>query len=425
MDMQRQAEESPTDIREFFSAGGRSAEGLDALVPSALSAIRKYLGMDVAFLSEFSRGRRVFRFVDSKSATPVVPGGSDPLEASFCQRVVDGRLPELMHDARAIPAAMALPVTAALPVGAHLSIPVRLADGSVYGTFCAFSSTPDHTLNDRDLGMMRVFAEWIASLLDQQGVESNERKAARGRVEAVLAGNGLTTVYQPIYDLASEAISGFECLSRFAAEPKRSPDLWFAEAGRVGLGAQLEMKAIEVALRGLRRLPDSVYVSVNVSPRLLADHGLRSVLDALPPSRVVLELTEHETISEYGEVLDALKSFSERGIRVAVDDAGAGYSSFKHILEIMPAFIKLDISLTRGIDKDAARRALTAAMVRFCNETDSTLVAEGIETAAELQTLRSLGVGAGQGYFLQRPQPLEVAESLAFGPLGASRVSAA
>lgn len=112
-----------------------------------LRAIREHLGMDVAFVSEFTAKRRVFRLVDSTYPNqPVKVNGSDPLEESYCQRIVDGRLPELITDASLVPAAMELPVTAALPVGAHLSIPIRLADGSVYGTFCCFSFTPDTTL---------------------------------------------------------------------------------------------------------------------------------------------------------------------------------------------------------------------------------------------------------------------------------------
>lgn len=396
----------------LFLTGTSDEPEISHLLPAALAGIRKHLGMDVAFLSEFSRGRRVFRAVDAAVDTPIQVGGSDPLEASYCQRVADGRLPELIHDAKAIPEAMALPVTAALPVGAHLSVPVRLADGSVYGTFCCFSSTPDGTLNDRDLAVMRVFADWIGGALDKDRTKTQEQETIRTRIRGVIDGPGLSSVYQPIYDLTNKTISGFEALSRFSVEPKQGPDVWFAQAATVGLGVELELKSIQTAVMALNHFPVETYLSVNVSPTLLTDGRIERLVDALPADRLVLELTEHETIAKYDQVLHALKSFRDRGIRIAVDDAGAGYSSFRHILEIMPAFIKLDVSLTRNIDKDTARRALTAAMVRFCDETRSKLVAEGIETKEELQTLADLGVAAGQGYFLQRPQTLEVAASL-------------
>jgi EAL domain-containing protein (putative c-di-GMP-specific phosphodiesterase class I) len=398
-------------IQDLFGVGSGDFE---ALVPGALAAVRKHLGMDVAFLSEFSEGRRVFRFVDAGTATPVAVGGSDPLEESYCQRVVDGRLPQLIQDASLVPAAAALPVTAALPVGAHVSVPVRFADGSVYGTFCCFSSVPDHSLNERDLAIVRVLAEWAGATLEKRQGTLNEHRAARGRIEAAIEKDGsLSSVYQPIYRLASKTISGFECLTRFSVEPKRSPDVWFAEAKVVGLGPELELKAIEIGLKGVMAvLPSSVYVAVNVSPWLLSDRRLHSIIDQMPPDRVVLEFTEHENVLEYDRIIDDLGSLRARGIRVAVDDAGAGYSSFRHILEMLPAFIKLDMSLTRGIDKDPVRRALAAAFVRFCDEIGSTLIAEGIETPEELKALQDLGVAAGQGYLLQKPQSLSAAVAL-------------
>lgn len=150
------------------SVGESEIQSRDSL-PQLLNAIRQHLQMDVAFVSEFVRGRRVFRAVDPADPTnPVQAGASDPLDESYCQRVIDGRLPELMCDARQNPVATMLPVTHALPVGAHLSVPIRLADGSCYGTFCCFSFTPDQSLDERDLNMMRVFADVAARLIDNE-----------------------------------------------------------------------------------------------------------------------------------------------------------------------------------------------------------------------------------------------------------------
>lgn len=154
-----------TMARLLKSVSGSGAEN----VGGVLRAVRSHLGMDVGFVSEFVGGQRVFRHVDSSLANPPIQeGGSDPLETGYCQRVVDGRLPELMPDTAAVPAAMALPVTAALPVGAHLSVPIRLRDGSVYGTFCCFSFAPDRTLNERDLATLRAFAELAANWIDER-----------------------------------------------------------------------------------------------------------------------------------------------------------------------------------------------------------------------------------------------------------------
>jgi len=363
--------------------------------------------MDVAFLSEFTDGQRVFRHVDSSLENqPVKVGGADPLEASYCQRVVDGRLPELIQDATAVPAAMELPVTRALPVGAHLSVPIKLKDGSVYGTFCCFSFTPDLSLNQRDLGMMRVFADLAADVIERNLEKGKQRDEKAKRIQSVISGDGLSIVYQPIINVAQDKVVGFESLTRFSATPLRGPDVWFNEAASVGMGAQLEMRAVELAMAALDSLPQDVYLSFNVSPEALINGDLRRVLEGMLLERLVLEITEHATIDEYSELTNALAPLRTQGLRLAVDDAGAGFASFRHILRLQPDIIKLDMSLTRDIDTDAARRALASALIRFAHETGSKIVAEGVETASELRVLRSLGVNKAQGYFLGRPAPL-------------------
>lgn len=389
-----------------FSAHHHS---LDRLLPELLRAIRSHLEMDVAFVSEFSDGQRVFRYVDSPlQGQPVKVGGADPLEASYCQRVVDGRLPELIQDATALPAALELPVTLKLPVGAHLSVPIRLSDGTVFGTFCCFSFKADHSLNQRDLGMMRVFAD-LASDAIERDLETGRQDAEKAkRIRSVLEGSGLSMVYQPIVDVEYKRIIGYECLTRFTAIPSRTPDAWFNEAESVGMGTQLEMKALELGVSALDRLPESLYLSVNVSPEAAISGDLRHVLEGRRLDRIVLEITEHATVTQYPDLLDALAPLRAHGLRLAVDDAGAGYSSFRHILRLLPDIIKLDMSLTRDIDSDSARRALALALIGFGKETGCEIVAEGVQTASELDTLRSLGVTKAQGYFLGRPEALPV-----------------
>ena len=378
-----------------------------------LRAIREHLGMDVAFVSEFTAGRRVFRLVDSTYPNqPVKVNGSEPLEESYCQRIVDGRLPELITDASLVPAAMELPVTAALPVGAHLSIPIRLADGSVYGTFCCFSFTPDTTLTGRDLALMRVFADLAGRQIDRELAENKEKQVCKDRIRSVLDSDDLSIVYQPIYQLVRNEIIGFESLSRFSTQPFRTPDIWFQEAASVGLGAQLETKAVRIALQSFMRFPSNIYLSVNFSPEALLSGSIASVLDGAPLERVVLEITEHALIDQYSQIAKIFRPFREKGLRIAVDDAGAGYASFRHILNLTPDFIKLDISLTRDIHKDRPRRALAAALIRFSEETNSKIIAEGVETIEELDVLRQLGVVNAQGYLLGRPMAVDQASSL-------------
>jgi EAL domain-containing protein (putative c-di-GMP-specific phosphodiesterase class I) len=381
-----------------------------SFLADALGVIREHLQMDVAFISEFTEGQREFRHVDSANGQPPIQvGGSVPLEESYCVRVIDGRLPELIPDAFAVPAALELPATTALPVRAHVSVPIRLQDGRIYGTFCCFSYTPNLSLNQRDVQMMKVFADLTARQIDKEQTADAAYDESRTRIQALLSNDALTIVYQPIYDVGQERIVGFEALSRFSAEPNRTPDLWYAEAASVGLGVELEIRAIEKALTGLEVLPPDVYISLNASPETIISGELERVLKRAPHERLVLEITEHHFINEYIEVGDILRPLRAQGMRVAVDDAGAGYASFRHILKLAPDLIKLDMSISRAIDSNRPSRALASALIRFAQETESAIVAEGVETAAELHTLQGLGVTQVQGYLLGRPTLLESA----------------
>lgn len=394
------------------SVGESEIQGRESL-PQLLSAIRQHLQMDVAFVSEFVRGRRVFRTVDPPDpANPVQPGASDPLDESYCQRVVDGRLPELMCDARQNPIAAALPVTHALPVGAHLSVPILLADGSCYGTFCCFSYTPDQSLDARDLNMMRVFADVAARLIDKEREVSLRQKTLEGKILAALESDSLSMVYQPIYDLEQAKVVGFEALSRFSPDPYRPPDAWFCDAKEVGLGSELEARAIRLGLRAMEHLPDDIYMSVNISPEYILDGVLEEIFQDQTLHRVMLEITEHAVVDHYDELARLIRPFRHRGLKIAVDDAGAGYASFRHILNLAPDRIKLDISLTRNIDTDSSRRALAAAFSKFAEETGTAIVAEGVETESEIKTLRRLGVTKVQGYYIGRPMPLSQAAQI-------------
>ncbi len=377
-------------------------------VPDILHAIRQHLKMEVAFVSEFIDGQRVFRYVDSSwTKSPVHVGEGGPLDESYCQRVVDGRLPELINDAQSNPVAAELPATFAIPVGAHMSVPIHLSDGSVYGTFCCFSRSADISLNLRDLSLMKVFADLAGKMIDRERLSIINRHDSLERVRRVLNSDAIHIVYQPIFDLSRAAIAGFEALARFSATPARSPDLWFNEAHSVGLGIDLELKAIQLALVVMPQLCEGLDLSINASPETILDPAFEALLSTLPDvEHLVLEITEHAAVEKYEEIAQRLKPYRDRGLQLAVDDAGAGYASFRHILNLEPDRIKLDMSLTRDIDVDPARRALAAALIHFSADTGSKLVAEGVETAAEAAALIELGVEKAQGYFLGRPTTL-------------------
>jgi EAL domain-containing protein (putative c-di-GMP-specific phosphodiesterase class I) len=226
-------------------------------------------------------------------------------------------------------------------------------------------------------------------------------------------------VFQPIVDLNTSSVIGVEALARFQCQPQRSPDIWFAEAAQVDLSVELELAAIEAALAQLPDLPDDVLMSVNASPLTAMSPGLVAALARSAGPRVVLELTEHTRIDDYPTLLAALDELRWQGVRIAVDDAGAGYAGLHQILELRPDIIKLDVDITRGIDTDPVRRALAASLVSFGHDTGAVIVAEGVETAEELDTLGQLGVPWGQGFLLARPAPLP-----AHAPDGSARLPA-
>ncbi len=233
---------------------------------------------------------------------------------------------------------------------------------------------------------------------------------SRQRVDEVLAEGGLSIVVQPIYSLETGLVVGVEALSRFPGAPAQGPDKWFAEAHRHGLGVALEVLAVETALGLSSALPPEVYVSVNVSPETLTSAALRAAVTTgpIPAERIVLELTEHVSVDDYDPLTEALSDLRGRGMRLAIDDAGAGFASFRHILRLRPDLIKVDRAITRGIHNEPAHRAFAAALVMFGLDVGSmTIVAEGVETAEELRTIASLGIDAAQRYFLGRPAPAD------------------
>jgi EAL domain-containing protein (putative c-di-GMP-specific phosphodiesterase class I) len=388
------------------SAAATEASGTDEFLSATLRAVRQHLGMDVAFVSEIRAGRRYFRSVDATSGeTRVSVGSSDPVDEGYCQRVVDGNLPELIIDASKIGAAAAIPATREFPIGSHLSVPIRLTDGTVYGTFCCFSYAPDPSINERDLQTIRAFADLAAHRIADELQAASVWREELDRVSQLFKEGVGSLVYQPIYRLAPLEVVGFECLSRFAVEPPQRPDQCFQRAADVGLGVELELAAARLAMRNFAALPEDCYVAVNFSPAALLNEGLRPALADGDPARIVLEVTEHAAIEDYAEFASVLAPMRAQGMKLAVDDVGAGFASMRHILKLTPDIIKLDLSLTRNIDTDGGQAALAAALVTFGEKTGCKVLAEGIETAAELAALQQLGVQYGQGYLLGRPHP--------------------
>jgi EAL domain-containing protein (putative c-di-GMP-specific phosphodiesterase class I)/CheY-like chemotaxis protein len=249
--------------------------------------------------------------------------------------------------------------------------------------------------------------EELVGQLSERRREADRRRHRELRIRKVIDDPRLLVpVFQPIYDLDRSRPVGVEALARFLTPPERSPDRWFAEAEEVGLRDELELVAAARALDALPAIPSRVYLSVNVSPSTVRTREFRELVARSDPARIVVEITEHAPIEEYEHVVHALAQLRDLGVRVAIDDAGAGFASLRHILRLEPDFIKLDRTLIDGIESDRSRSALAAGLITFADKIEATIVAEGIEQPGDVIALRELGVRYGQGFLLARPGPL-------------------
>jgi EAL domain-containing protein (putative c-di-GMP-specific phosphodiesterase class I) len=253
-----------------------------------------------------------------------------------------------------------------------------------------------------------LVARQLATRLGREKEATASHRQTAMRIQRVLDGDDpLSMVFQRIVDLRAGKTVGYEALARFAGEPSRPPDVWFREAAEVGLGLELERLAVCRALERLPSLAPELFLSVNASPELVTSGGFLSASERAATDRIVVEITEHAPVHDYPRLARALDLLRAQEVRVAIDDAGAGFASLRHILELAPNFIKLDLSITRDICTRQASRSLAAALVTFAHGIDAMLIAEGVETTEQLGALDLLGVPLAQGYYLGRPEPLD------------------
>jgi EAL domain-containing protein (putative c-di-GMP-specific phosphodiesterase class I)/CheY-like chemotaxis protein len=245
-----------------------------------------------------------------------------------------------------------------------------------------------------------LLAEHVSKL------ETRKAKDAADRIARAIVGPSLHMVFQPIVELIGGRVVGVEALARFAEKPRRMPEAWFADAAKVGLLAELELVAIDRALAELYRIPNDVYVSINLSPKTVGSEELRDLLDGVDGRQIVVEMTEQTQIKDYTELAAQLLPLRERGIRLAIDDVGAGFSSLERVVRLAPDIMKLDRSTVTGVAEDPVRKSLIERLVSFSDEVGMSVIAEGIETREDLDVLRTLYVPYGQGFHLGRPGPI-------------------
>lgn len=249
------------------------------------------------------------------------------------------------------------------------------------------------------VGMLRAASPLIPGLSITP--EDDEGLPQAQEVRALIDGGLVRVALQPVVRLSDGLVVGFEALSRFGG---RVPtDRWFRGASYCGLGGELERVTLQAALALLDRLPPEVFLAVNVSPAAVLDAPVQELLHGVDLSRIVVEVTEHEAVADYGQARRVLDVLRAAGARIAVDDTGAGFASLRHVLMLQPDIIKLDTSLTRDVQGNQRQQDLVSALASFAAEVGSVLLAEGIETEEQLDTLRDLRVPLGQGWHLGVP----------------------
>lgn len=298
-------------------------------------------------------------------------------------------------------------------------------EGELVGVLKVVSDKPD-AYTKRHVDLLQTLAAFIGSMLhsalEHARVSSIVEKSAavdasaaaareeeKSRLAALIADRSIRPVFQPIIELGSGKIVGFEALSRFDPAEALPVDGWFEMANRVGMCVELEvacMSAIVAAMARSWELPG--YISLNVSPRTLMEYDFDRLPDRTAHGGWVLEITEHSEVTDYPVLARRVQELQMAGFRIAIDDAGAGYSSLRHVLRLAPDIVKLDVSITRDIDKMVRHQLLATAIVSFSRETGIALVAEGVETVGEKDTLARLGIPYGQGYLFGRPAPAPV-----------------
>lgn len=388
-------------------------------------SLARYSGMSILIVDDNETNVALLRYLLEKQGLTRIYEETD-------SRRVAGRLPDLRPDLVLLDLHMphldghqVLTQIQRFAAGTYLPVLVLTADTTVDARNRALAQgaqdyltkpldTVEATLRIANLLETRMLYLTLRPVGEVQASEDGSspgHRATHARITDVLTEQAVDLVYQPVVDILSMTPVGCEGLSRFRDGALQGPDRWFADAFSVGLGVELEWLAAKTALRALDEKPSDMFVAVNMSPASILRMKDEELCDHELAERVVIELTEHVPVEDYTAVHVALAEMRSSGARLAADDLGAGYAGFRHLISLKPDIIKLDISLTGGIDRSPAQRALAKALVAFATDMGAQVVAEGVENAGELDALRSLGVPWAQGFYLGRPGPLRCGDA--------------
>lgn len=398
-ELRQQRDQRDTLVQSFSRLrSGATVEETAAAVANELISVT---GVDLVAVLGASNGSGLVRVAGSGKLDVDVDALLHGCSAYLRERMAAGRLEDADEHHAAHQEASCTWSSTALQV---LHVEPLFSDGNMVGALVVGSASLDAKRELRELSTF--FGEYaaVAAALIGPGWDDRRRSSdMAGTIREILASRAFHSVFQPVRELSTRTVVGYEALTRFAdATP---PEVRFAQAISVSLGDDLEEATLTSALTGAARLPDGPWLSLNVSPHLINEkRRLARLLRGRGDRKIVIEVTEHAVVDDYAALRRVVKNLGD-GIEIAVDDAGAGFASLRHIAELRPRYVKLDMGLVRGVVRDPARQGLVAGLVHFASETGCVLIAEGIETDAEFRALRRLGVTFGQGYLLGRPVP--------------------
>jgi EAL domain-containing protein (putative c-di-GMP-specific phosphodiesterase class I) len=356
-----------------------------------VSLAQRHLGVDAVCIAEQRPdGVHYCRAASGDAAAfdVVVGAPLPPSLAGLTDAVVSGTAPAAVRKARSKGRART-----------QVAVPLLRSDTTAYGAIIALARSPRADLDDRDLRLLSMSADLLLRYLDDQ----RDLDGLRAGIGVLIHERRLDIATQPIFDLREGNCMGVEALARFPSG-WGSPDATFRAADAAGLGVELERLAVQQAWPILEQLRPRQFLTVNLSPVAAVALAERATAYAeLPLNQLVVEITEHTAIDSYAPLRTQLRPLRKLGLRVAVDDAGAGYASLRHVVELRPDFIKVDRDLVHGIADDHARRVAVSAFVLLSLDLNATVIAEGLERPEDLATLQDLGVDAAQGYLLGRP----------------------
>jgi len=387
-------------VSREMASNRRERSDSELKIAELLRIAKTSLGLSMTFLSRLDGETQHLEVVES-SIPFFRDGQTQPQATSLCQAILDGKLPSVIPNVAKLPEAKRLPAARFPRIRSYVSVPVSLSDGTLYGTFCAAGFSADNELTKRDRALMEVLASAAATIIEP-GVQERRREASiRDQLQPIIYSGGPHVVLQPIVELTEGLRVGAEALSRFPAEWGKPPDEVFGEATSIGAGIELELLAFQCAAAQLSEI--SGYLAINFSPLTLLDEHCLEQLAELPANRIVIELSEHDQVEDYAAIASSLSPLRDMGMRLAIDDVGAGFSSLRHILLTAPDIIKLDRSIVAGVASDPVLRTLVNALVDFGHGAGTTVVAEGVETRDDALVLRDAGVECGQGWYFARP----------------------